>query len=215
LRAGLPRQSLGHLSPRVARRTADDPGQCSSDHTRIATADVRCARSSRHCGGEQLRECGRLPESMAAACHYACATRLPITSARSICVAVAGPHARLPRQTHSHEEGSYMASWLFIRGSESIWIERPFGTTLIVAGPGSRREQRTFINEDQLQRFQMSMAERLAVDRWILWAYNQDRRDAIRQRRSLTLCDRSSGKHPSIDHRPTTPMITSLPIGKP
>ena len=79
-----------------------------------------------------------------------------------------------------------MASWLFIRGSESIWIERPFGTTLIVAGPGYRRERRTFINEDHLQRFQVNMAERLAADRWFLWAYNHDRRDAVRQRRSLT-----------------------------
>lgn len=100
------------------------------------------------------------------------------------------------------KRGMLMSSWLFIRGSESIWIERPFGTTVVVAGPGSRREQRTFINEEQLQRFQVSMAERLATDRWILWAYNHDRRDAAtRQRRSLKSSERSGRKHASIPLR--------------
>ena len=45
-----------------------------------------------------------------------------------------------------------IASWLFIRGSESIWVERPSGNTLIIAGPGHRRQQRTFFTEEQLQR---------------------------------------------------------------
>ncbi len=69
-----------------------------------------------------------------------------------------------------------IASWLFIRGSESIWIERPSGNTLIIAGPGHRRQQRTFFTEEQLQRFQMRLAETLAEHRWFLWAYNRDRR---------------------------------------
>ena len=73
-----------------------------------------------------------------------------------------------------------IASWLFIRGSESIWIERPSGNTLIIAGPGHRRQQRTFFTEEQLQRFQMRLAETLAEQRWFLWAYNRDRRSQSR-----------------------------------
>jgi hypothetical protein len=73
-----------------------------------------------------------------------------------------------------------IASWLFIRGSESIWIERPSGNTLIIAGPGHRRQQRTFFTEEQLQRFQMRLAETLAEHRWFLWAYNRDRRSKSR-----------------------------------
>ena len=73
-----------------------------------------------------------------------------------------------------------IASWLFIRGSESIWVERPSGNTLIVAGPGQRRYQRTFFSEDQLQEFQMQLAEQLVEQRWFLWAYNDDRRKARR-----------------------------------
>jgi len=76
-----------------------------------------------------------------------------------------------------------IASWLFIRGSESIWIERPSGNTLIIAGPGRRRRQRTFFTEEQLQRFQVRLAETLAEQRWFLWAYNRDRRS---QRRDET-----------------------------
>jgi hypothetical protein len=73
-----------------------------------------------------------------------------------------------------------IASWLFIRGSESIWIERPSGNTLIIAGPGHRRQQRTFFTEEQLQRFQIRLAETLAEQRWFLWAYNRDRRSQSR-----------------------------------
>src|SRR5215813_9386571 len=73
-----------------------------------------------------------------------------------------------------------IASWLFIRGSESIWIERLSGNTLIIAGPGHRRQQRRFFSEEQLQRFQMRLAEKLAEHRWFLWAYNRDRRSRRR-----------------------------------
>jgi hypothetical protein len=73
-----------------------------------------------------------------------------------------------------------VASWLFVRGSESIWVERLSGNTLIVAGPGHRRYQRTFFTEDQLQEFQMRLAEQLVEQRWFLWAYNDDRRKTPR-----------------------------------
>ena len=69
-----------------------------------------------------------------------------------------------------------IASWLFIRGSESIWVERPYGHTLIIAGPGHRRQERKFFTEEQLQHFQMRLAEQLVQQRWFLWAYNDDRR---------------------------------------
>lgn len=73
-----------------------------------------------------------------------------------------------------------IASWLFIRGSESIWIERLSGNTVIIAGPGHRRQQRRFFSEEQLQRFQMRLADKLAGQRWFLWAYNGDRRSRSR-----------------------------------
>jgi hypothetical protein len=73
-----------------------------------------------------------------------------------------------------------IASWLFVRGSESICVERPFGTTLIVAGPGHCRQQRTFISEKELQRFQIELAEDLTAKGWFLWAYNNDRRKGDR-----------------------------------
>jgi hypothetical protein len=73
-----------------------------------------------------------------------------------------------------------IASWLFIRGPESIWIERLPGNTLIIAGPGHRRQQRRFFTEEQLQRFQIRLADKLAGQRWFLWAYNGDRRSQSR-----------------------------------
>jgi len=97
---------------------------------------------------------------------------------------------------HIRKEVMPIASWLFIRGSESIWIERPFGTTLIVAGPAHCRQQRTFISESELQRFQIALAEDLSAKGWFLWAYNSDRRqkdrgDAIRTGDDRRLAPRS------------------------
>jgi hypothetical protein len=73
------------------------------------------------------------------------------------------------------------ASWLFLKQSESIWVERPYGTTLIVAGPGNAgSQQRDFPDEASLDRFQMELAERLATEGWFLSGVNSDRRDPAR-----------------------------------
>jgi hypothetical protein len=87
-----------------------------------------------------------------------------------------------------------IASWLFIRGSESIWIERLPGNTLIIAGPGHRRQQRRFFSEEQLQRFQIRLAEKLAGQRWFLWAYNGDRRSQRRGDELKRSADASAGR---------------------
>ena len=76
------------------------------------------------------------------------------------------------------------ASWLFIRNSQSIWVERPYGTTLIVAGPGASREQRDFIDENALNAFQIELAEKLADQGWFLWDYDRDRRNGADRRRT-------------------------------
>lgn len=76
------------------------------------------------------------------------------------------------------------ASWLFIKDSQSIWVERPHGRLLIVAGPGSQHEERDFISEEALDQFQMALAERLAGDGWFLWGVNRERRLQTDRRRT-------------------------------
>jgi hypothetical protein len=74
------------------------------------------------------------------------------------------------------------SSWLFIKDTQSIWVERPHGRLLIVAGPGESREQRDFISEEALDQFQMMLAERLANDGWFLFGVNRERRLASDRR---------------------------------
>ena len=68
------------------------------------------------------------------------------------------------------------SSWLFIRERESIWIERPYGYSVIVAGPRSARAHLVFRNEDALQAYQVATAERLTRAGWFLWGFDQERR---------------------------------------
>jgi hypothetical protein len=69
-----------------------------------------------------------------------------------------------------------LSSWLFIRGSQSVWVERPFDFTLIVCGPGKHRERRDFVDDEALNAFQVELAERLAGEGWFLGAHDIDRR---------------------------------------
>jgi len=77
-----------------------------------------------------------------------------------------------------------LASWLFVKDNQSIWIERPFGCSLIVAGPGSAREQHEFSDEHALDAFQIALAERLSETGWFLWGFDRDRRSG-RDRRKI------------------------------
>lgn len=69
-----------------------------------------------------------------------------------------------------------LASWLFIKDGQSIWIERPYGFSMIVAGPGSAREQHDFPDEQALEAFQIAIGERLTEGGWFLWGFDKERR---------------------------------------
>ena len=92
-----------------------------------------------------------------------------------------------------------LASWLFLRGGESIWVERPQGYMMVVAGPGAQREEREFTNEDALQDYQISLASRLTAGGWFLAAYDYERRQA-RDRRAVSRNggDRRISREPSV-----------------
>lgn len=76
-----------------------------------------------------------------------------------------------------------VTSWLFIKGGQSIWIERPHGFSMIVAGPGAAREQHEFPDESALEGFQMSLAEKLTSAGWFLWGFDRERRVGRDRRR--------------------------------
>ena len=77
------------------------------------------------------------------------------------------------------------SSWLFIKDKQSIWVERPHGRLLVVAGPGRRTSSATSSASEALDQFQMALAERLANDGWFLFGVNRERRLAA-DRRSVT-----------------------------
>ena len=70
-----------------------------------------------------------------------------------------------------------LASWLFIKDQESIWIERPYRTDADRRRARGRVSgQHDFTTDADLDAFQISTAERLAEGGWLLWAFDQDRR---------------------------------------
>jgi hypothetical protein len=90
-----------------------------------------------------------------------------------------------------------MASWLFVRGQESVWIER-HGLTLIVAGGGSSREEHTFPDEKALAAYQVTLAERLISGGWFLWAFDRERRQG-QERRQVGRNSQERRQHPARD----------------
>src|SRR5436190_4640172 len=68
------------------------------------------------------------------------------------------------------------SSWLFIKDGQSIWIERPYGCSIIVAGPGVSQERHDFPDEASLQAFQVAIAEGLTEAAWFLWGFDRERR---------------------------------------
>jgi hypothetical protein len=68
------------------------------------------------------------------------------------------------------------SSWLFVRGGESIRIVRPNGCVLIINGPGAAQERHDFGDEDEVQAYQMSIAEELAAVGWLLEGVDRERR---------------------------------------
>ena len=77
-----------------------------------------------------------------------------------------------------------LASWLFVKDGESIWIERPYGYAMIVAGPGSAREEHDFPNEAAMEAFQVALVERLTEAGWFLWGFDRERRSGRDRRGS-------------------------------
>ena len=75
-----------------------------------------------------------------------------------------------------------LASWLFIKGEQSIWVERPDRNRMIVAGPAAAHEERTFIDEDALQAFQIDLSEQLTNGGWFLWGFDRERRQMAERR---------------------------------
>jgi len=77
-----------------------------------------------------------------------------------------------------------LASWLFVKDGQSIWIERPYGYAMIVAGPGSAREEHDFPNEAAMEAFQVALVERLTEAGWFLWGFDRERRSGRDRRGS-------------------------------
>ena len=75
-----------------------------------------------------------------------------------------------------------LASWLFIKDGESIWIERRDRNTMIVFAPTAAREERNFLDEDAVQAFQIGLCEQLTNGGWFLWGLDRERRETAERR---------------------------------
>jgi hypothetical protein len=54
---------------------------------------------------------------------------------------------------------------------------------MIVNGPGTGGTHHEFRNEQELQDFQIRLAEDLSSQGWLLWAFDRDRRTGAAERR--------------------------------
>jgi len=92
----------------------------------------------------------------------------------------------------------HAASWLFIKGQETIWVLRLDADHLVVCGPGSWREHFTFAGDEEVETFQVSYAERLMAGGWILWGVDRERRSGW---------ERRAGARDAVDRRLPWPAI--------
>ena len=67
-------------------------------------------------------------------------------------------------------------AWLFLRGAESIRIERdPKAFVLRIDGPGYEREVHAFKDEAEVAEFQRNYEARLMAEGWMLGASHERR----------------------------------------
>ena len=77
-------------------------------------------------------------------------------------------------------------AWLFVRGTESIRVERDeAGPSLLVAGPGTERQHRVFRDHIELAVFEMDLESRLRNAEWELERFETERRRKRRSTRGL------------------------------
>ena len=106
------------------------------------------------------------------------------------------------------------SSWLFIRAQESIWIERPYGLSVIVAGPGAARAHLVFPSEDALQAYQVAAAERLTRAGWFLWGFDQERRKRA-ERGATPPAAPHQDRRSKRDHRDNRLVRDGMTLGSP
>ena len=77
-------------------------------------------------------------------------------------------------------------AWLFVRGPESIRVERDdAGPTLLVAGPGAERQHRVFRDHIELAVFEMELERRLRGAGWEIERFQTERRRKRRSNRGV------------------------------
>ena len=69
------------------------------------------------------------------------------------------------------------ASWLFVRGIETIRVVLGGEWKLLVSGPGAKRWSYTFDSDEERFQFQTSLEERLRLQGWALEGYDHERRE--------------------------------------
>jgi hypothetical protein len=84
----------------------------------------------------------------------------------------------------------HQASWLFVRGPESILVVRPAGTVLNINGPGRARAERRFDGESEVQDYQVRLAEEFSAAGFILIGENHERRNGHERRKMSRGTDR-------------------------
>ena len=91
------------------------------------------------------------------------------------------------------------ASWLFIKGQETIWLLRSEPDHLVVCGPGTCREHFRFDGDSQMESFQVSFAERLIAGGWILWGIDRERRSGRDRRGAGRGSSDRRGPEPDVE----------------